>query len=284
MGVYIRLKHNSSPSCQYQQWQEKELENFERLKDEDEMNSGYEVPRDPFPGLGVETEIEEDVESAAADFQFMKNMDSLYEGAEPNDIPDMMMEEDDDHGTSDPEADVGNDELGINGTATSAAVPRTDGLHNSYVRIVHTNGVHHLALVTCSCSGYDGLPAELIHAGLMPTSFRRVRTLFSLAVLDQYRYSNLEMKASAYQFYQMLRRVTLPMSPTSVVNFYHELRRLSRLWRWMKKLKWAGFGHKEADPMNVSPGELSNFCPACPQPGINLPEDWQTDKNRWVYR
>ena len=52
----------------------------------------------------------------------------------------------------------------------------------------------------------------------------------------------------------------------------------------MKKLKWAGFGHKEADPMNVTPGELGIFCPACPQPRINLPDDWKMDQNRWVYK
>jgi hypothetical protein len=48
----------------------------------------------------------------------------------------------------------------------------------------------------------------------------------------------------------------------------------------MKKLKWAGFGHKTADPMAPAAGELSIFCPACPQPNINLPDDWKTDKNR----
>ena len=52
----------------------------------------------------------------------------------------------------------------------------------------------------------------------------------------------------------------------------------------MKKLKWAGFGHKTSDPMKVTPGELAIFCPACPQAGINLPDDWKQDDKRWVYR
>ncbi|KAF8802333.1 hypothetical protein BYT27DRAFT_7112690 [Phlegmacium glaucopus] len=166
----------------------------------------------------------------------------------------------------------------------ATAVPLANALNNTYVRVIHTNGVHHLALATCSCTGMQGLPEDLIHAGLMPTSFKRVRTIFTLAVLDQFRYSNLEMKASAYQFFEMLRRITMPMTPAKVVNFYHELRRLSRVWRWMKKLKWAGLGHKEANAMDVSPGELAIFCPACPQPGINLPHNWLTDPNCWVYR
>ena len=28
--------------------------------------------------------------------------------------------------------------------------------------------------------------------------------------------------------------------------------------------------------------ELANYCPACPQPGINLPEDWKDDPNRCI--
>ena len=162
--------------------------------------------------------------------------------------------------------------------------PLTDDLNNTYVRIIHTNGVHNLTLVSCSCHGDDALAEALVYAGLMPTSFKRVRTLFTLTILDRFRYSNLELKASAYQFFQMLRRMTSPMTPATVVNFYHELRRLSRLWRWMKKLKWAGFGHKTSDPMKVTPGELAIFCPACPQAGINLPDDWKQDDKRWVYR
>ena len=85
------------------------------------------------------------------------------------------------------------------------------------------------------------------------------------------------MKASAYQFYHLLRRLT---APAEVVDLYNEFRRMTRLWRWIKKLKWAGYGHNGKRPSHVEPGELANYCPACPQPGINLPEDWKNDPNR----
>ena len=48
----------------------------------------------------------------------------------------------------------------------------------------------------------------------------------------------------------------------------------------MKKLKWAGFGHDKKDSMNVGPGEFVNYCPACPQPVINLPNNWKSDTNK----
>ena len=48
----------------------------------------------------------------------------------------------------------------------------------------------------------------------------------------------------------------------------------------MKKLKWAGYGHNGKNPNHVEPGKLANYCPTCPQAGINLPEDWKEDPNR----
>ncbi|KIK11700.1 hypothetical protein PISMIDRAFT_122258, partial [Pisolithus microcarpus 441] len=52
-----------------------------------------------------------------------------------------------------------------------------------------------------------------------------------------------------------------------------ELMRVSQLWRDLKHRKWFGFGHDtELDP---GEGGLALFCPACPQPGINLPPDWK---------
>ncbi|KAF8166226.1 hypothetical protein BJ912DRAFT_863255 [Pholiota molesta] len=36
--------------------------------------------------------------------------------------------------------------------------------------------------------------------------------------------------------------------------------------------------------MNVDAGELANYCPACPQPGKNLRDNWKSDNNRYVYQ
>ena len=104
-------------------------------------------------------------------------------------------------------------------------------------------------------------------ARLLPTSFKRIKTLFTAQLLDFFHLSNLELKASAYHFYQLLRRLTLPAAPAEVADLYREFRRMSRIWQ------------KVAD---VKKGELANFCPACPQPGINIPDNWRDDSARQV--
>ena len=48
---------------------------------------------------------------------------------------------------------------------------------------------------------------------------------------------------------------------------YRELMRVARMWRHLKAYKWHGFAHRSDSP---KAGDLALFCPACPQPGINI--------------
>ena len=107
--------------------------------------------------------------------------------------------------------------------------------------------------------------------------------------------SNLECKASAHHYFQKLHQLTAPMAPASAPNFYQELLRVLWLWRWLKKKKWAVHSHMSAKPSQSSSTQsaygslqplpiLANFCPACCQPTINLPHDWEKDPNRYVDR
>jgi hypothetical protein len=57
-------------------------------------------------------------------------------------------------------------------------------------------------------------------------------------------------------------------------NLYIQLLRASHQWRDLKNRMEKGLRHQ---PEEASPdGSMAVFCPACPQPGVNLPEDWNT--------
>lgn len=58
---------------------------------------------------------------------------------------------------------------------------------------------------------------------------------------------------------------------------YKPLLRASRQWRNLKLRKWSGFGHGRG---NIGQGDLALRCPACPQPGINIPNDWDKDPDK----
>ena len=54
-----------------------------------------------------------------------------------------------------------------------------------------------------------------------------------------------------------------------------------REWRYLKMLKWSGCTRVKDG--NI-PTSFAILCPACPQPGINLPEGWENapDETRLV--
>ena len=50
--------------------------------------------------------------------------------------------------------------------------------------------------------------------------------------------------------------------------------RVSRQWRDLVNRKRFGWAHKEPEAHEIE-GSLALFCPACPQPGINLEKNWR---------
>ena len=106
-----------------------------------------------------------------------------------------------------------------------------DTSDHPYIYVVHINGIHHISSIVCGCPGEENQHANIMAAGLVPTSFTRYHMMFTHKVLDDFHLTNLECKASAYQYFQKIWRLTSPMSPNSVLNLYHELRGLSWLWQ-----------------------------------------------------
>ncbi|KAI6117514.1 hypothetical protein EV401DRAFT_2072574 [Pisolithus croceorrhizus] len=139
--------------------------------------------------------------------------------------------------------------------------------------IVHTEGIFSHEVSVCKCPGSDpnDWHLDLLHQRLFPASISKPKTAFTFDVLDHFLIDALECKTSAMGFYQKLKRFTNNAFPER--DRYRELMRVSWLWRDLKHRKWFGFGHDTGkDPGD---GGLALFCPACPQPGLNLPADWK---------
>lgn len=298
VGTYILVNHfRGEPLCESLAYQRRYLEEFEQRNDDAEQStlwktasasaSGNDRLQDDYD-MGSPTDEERGGDHVTVELMddeaFERYLEDIHQGHLNDDETAPFTEADDSTMVGDANADVTDvpDYLPPPIDSADCDHPTADAFNNSYVRIVHTNGIHHLAMVSCRCRGLDLLPLDLVASRLLPASFQNIRTLFSAQVLDHFRVCNLELKASAYQFYQLIRRLTRPTAPGDVVNLYDEFRRMSRLWRWMKKLKWAGYGHNGKDAMDVDSGELANYCPTCPQPGINLPQNWKEDVHRYA--
>jgi hypothetical protein len=159
---------------------------------------------------------------------------------------------------------------------------------------VDTLGITQHTVQACHCADSRPLHIQLLQMGLFPSTIERPRTVFTFSVLDRYHIQSLEGKISASNFYSQLRRLTDSRFPHSLPvciskslfpfscslhlmclqDRYRELMRASRQWRDLILRKRFGHGHDEDG--SPSQAGLALFCPACPQPGINTPQDWQS--------
>lgn len=57
---------------------------------------------------------------------------------------------------------------------------------------------------------------------------------------------------------------------------YASFLRMMREWRHLLMMKRAGRCHDPSSIAGTKQGECAVLCPACPQPGKNLPDDWET--------
>ncbi|KAG1868423.1 hypothetical protein F4604DRAFT_1927293 [Suillus subluteus] len=149
------------------------------------------------------------------------------------------------------------------------------------ITVVHTSGVHTMSIRFCRCPDAETLDKQLFKMGLFLASFTRPKTAFTFALLDNFILDNLECRTSAMNYYSKLKRITSSMFPHLVPDQYWELMRVARQWRQLKLLKWNGFCHERRD---LKDGELALFCPACPQPGINVAVPTKDDPSpKWLY-
>lgn len=157
---------------------------------------------------------------------------------------------------------------------------RYDVHHCPLITAVHASGVHELHIRPCRCDLGMDIPVfdQMLYMGLYLASSKKTRTVFTFEALDDYDLENLETKASAAKHYDKLTWLTANAFPTMVPGRYRELLRIAQEWRNVKARQRAGYAYQSTD--NIGPGGLALFCPACPQPGINLPDDWKEDPDQ----
>ena len=155
-----------------------------------------------------------------------------------------------------------------------------------------------MEVLFCACSATVGKDVQLLKAGFFPATFKRIETLFTFSVLDNFLTDNLECKTTAQQYYAKLQSMTSSMFPDRVPvsltvmpicnidlqsqNRYKQLLRASRQWRDLQNRMKSGLGHT-SDQASAQDGSIAVFCPACPQPGINLPQDWKRRYTKYVH-
>ncbi|TDL23120.1 hypothetical protein BD410DRAFT_721379 [Rickenella mellea] len=142
--------------------------------------------------------------------------------------------------------------------------------------VVHTNGIHHVAVNFCGCPTTSAVTKrqQLMRKQWFPASQELPKTCCTFRVLEVFHIMCLQSKMSAYDFYHALAKLTDISGVGDLKDRYKIFLRLSRQWIHLNLLKRGGRGHDATGVSGTSPGELATLCPACPQPGLNVPETW----------
>ncbi|KAI0340412.1 hypothetical protein BDW22DRAFT_1431008 [Trametopsis cervina] len=148
--------------------------------------------------------------------------------------------------------------------------------------VIDVSGIHHIAVDYCLCISAPERYRQLLDLRLYPASCDRPATVFTFAVLDDFILHNRACNTLAQSYFNVLQRITDPIQPHLTPNRYREFLRVIRQWRHLKTRRITGVTH-DGYRAGVK-GQMALFCPACPQPNVNLPANWAMDPERWKYR
>ncbi|KAF6750154.1 hypothetical protein DFP72DRAFT_851846 [Ephemerocybe angulata] len=153
----------------------------------------------------------------------------------------------------------------------------------SIITVVHTNGFHHLPTFPCFCVNALSEDLQYLDKGFYPASWKKISTVFTFQVLKTVHLYRVHAHVSNETFTEILRRLTNYIFPGTAPNRKRELARVWQQWNHLINLKRNGFGHvRPGSKPDV--GDLALFCPACPQPDVNLPSGWEEDPDQWKFR
>ncbi|KAF8264207.1 hypothetical protein EI94DRAFT_1703402 [Lactarius quietus] len=170
------------------------------------------------------------------------------------------------------ELEISDMNMDANDTGTGWTCTAVSG--NSLFTVVDWGGVFDMEVIFCICSHGGDKDAQLLRSELFPAMFKQIETLFTFSVLEDFVTDNLECKTTTQQYYSKLQIMTNRMFPNNVPNQYKQLLRVSWQWWDLKNRMESGGSHlKKGEAM--SNGAMAIFCPACPQLGINLPDEWK---------
>ncbi|KAG2122912.1 hypothetical protein DEU56DRAFT_873540 [Suillus clintonianus] len=156
---------------------------------------------------------------------------------------------------------------------------------NDDFTLIHTNGMHEIGLDYCGCNTAQIHTTQLLRVAWFPATTSEPRTAATFQILKQYHLLSFESKASSYEFYHTITRLTDNTGLHPHKKRYEAFLQMVREWRHLKMLKRAGRRHDPTGVEGTKEGECAVVCPACPQAGKNLPDDWQDapDDKRWLY-
>ncbi|KAG6825587.1 hypothetical protein H0H92_003169, partial [Tricholoma furcatifolium] len=143
--------------------------------------------------------------------------------------------------------------------------------------VIDTNGIHEINLYFCGCGQSNQLhTVQLLRSRLYPATTQNPKTATTFRALEQFELLSYVSKVSAFEYYQSLERLIDNTGIHTPKDRYPGFLLSIRQWRYLRMMKRSGRGHDPSGAVaGTKEGDCAVLCPACPQPGINLPPNWE---------
>ncbi|KAI0037287.1 hypothetical protein FA95DRAFT_1475383, partial [Auriscalpium vulgare] len=111
------------------------------------------------------------------------------------------------------------------------------------------------------------------------------RTVVTLRTCELFHALTLQGKMNAYDFWHGIARITDNTGLNAPKDHYKDFIRIMRCFRNVRIAKRGGRAHDPTGIQGTALGELVVECPACPQPGRNMPAEWELlpESERWKH-
>ncbi|KAH8115645.1 hypothetical protein DFH11DRAFT_1507356, partial [Phellopilus nigrolimitatus] len=176
--------------------------------------------------------------------------------------------------------------LGLKVYLGHAGEPCASPSPQQYLVVYHVNGFHLINIIYCGCNASPGSwqkRNQLMRVRWYPATSKDPGTAFTFAMLDQFHELTLQGKLSAHDYYQGLAHMSDGSGVRNLPKRYDEFLRSARCYRHLILAKRSGRAHDPSGIEGTKDGQLALDCPACPHPGKNLPEGWETSTTLWIY-
>ncbi|KAF8805690.1 hypothetical protein BYT27DRAFT_7067644, partial [Phlegmacium glaucopus] len=142
--------------------------------------------------------------------------------------------------------------------------------------VISAHGIQSITLNFCGCgkSSQDHV-IQLLRACLFPATIKYPKTAATFDCLETFEKLSYVSKISAFEFYHTSSRLTDDTGTKTPKDKYMSFIRMAHEWRHLKMTKHSGRGHDPAGVSQTKEGECAVLCPACPQPGKNMPPGWE---------
>ncbi|VDC02319.1 unnamed protein product [Peniophora sp. CBMAI 1063] len=158
---------------------------------------------------------------------------------------------------------------------------------NTLLTVIDVSGIHRVRYALCGCLILNSSdpPVQMMRAGWWPSSIARPRTVVTFSTLRLYHALAIQGRINMYDFYNGIVRITDGAGLLKISICYNAFGRAVRMYRNLRAAKRAGRGQSERPLNQTKVGEIALRCPACPIPGVNLPEGWEkaSPEERFLY-